>query len=282
MMQIAKKWIVRASRAAFIKAPGGVRFLLFHEIKASQLETFESVIRFIEETYGFIVPDDYNRYSRMNGIRYIVSFDDGFASELKVTREILDPLGIKALFFICPHFIGLEGKEAADFIKGPMRRSDLLGMTPELQPLSWNDLNSLSTTGHVIGSHSMNHSRLSEQRTEGDLIDEIVSPADFLEKKLSRKIDWFAYPFGDITSIDPQSLQMIGRRYRYCCSGLRGINTGSTHRLCLTREEIDLDLSLDHLKQIITGGLDFYYFFKRRKLSQMTHRGNPGSDGDSS
>jgi hypothetical protein len=128
----------------------------------------------------------------------------------------------------------------------------------------------------------MNHSKLSEQRTEGDLIDEIVSPADFLEKKLGRKTDWFAYPFGNIASIDPQSLQMIGRRYRYCCSGLRGINTGSTHRLCLTREEINLDQSLDHLKQIITGGLDFYYFFKRRKLFQMANRGNPGSDANSS
>jgi peptidoglycan/xylan/chitin deacetylase (PgdA/CDA1 family) len=218
----------------------------------------------------------------MNGIRYIISFDDGFASELKVTKEILDPLGIKALFFVCPHFIGLEGKEAADFIKGPMRRSDFLEMTSELQPLSWNDLNFLSTTGHVIGSHSMNHSKLSEQKTEEDLIDEIVSPADFLEKKLSRKIDWFAYPFGDITSIDPQSLQIIGRRYQYCCSGLRGINTGETHRLCLTREEINLDQSLNYLKQIITGKLDFYYFFKRRKLSHMANRGNLGSDADSS
>ena len=142
-------------------------------------------------------------------------------------------------------------------------------MRSELQPLSWTDLTYLSSTGHVIGSHGMNHSRLSELKNESSLTEEIVTSGDELETKLGRPIDWFAYPFGDIASIDSRSLGRIGKRYKYCCSGLRGINTETTHRLCLARENIDFNEHVDDLKRIAKGGLDQFYYFKRKKLLEM-------------
>jgi len=268
-MQPVKRCILRAGSAAFRTYNSGVRFLLFHEIKESQLRDFESLIRFVREKYGFIAPEEYGRCSQMNGIRYIVSFDDGFTSQIEVTREVLNPVGIKAIFFVCPGFIGLQGKRAADFITGPMARSDVSQMTSELQPLSWEDLTSLSSTGHVIGSHGMNHARLSDLRNESNLTEEIVSSGDELEMRLGRQIDWFAYSFGDIASVDSRSLRIIERRYKYCCSGLRGINTEATHRLCLARENIDFDEHVDDLKRIANGGLDHFYYFKRKKLLKM-------------
>lgn len=277
-MQTLKKWLLRASSVAPERPRSGVRILLFHEIKDSQFGTFEALIRFIQERYGLISPDSYDRSTQTNGVRYIISFDDGFVSQLEATREVLDPSGIKALFFVCPSFVNLQGTEAFDFITGPMNRSDVLRMKPELRPLSWDDLNALSSRGHEIGSHSMNHLKLSEVRDEGNLVEEILSSGDELGKNLGRGIDWFAYPFGGIDSIHPRSLSMIGRRYRYCCSGLRGINTGTTHRLCLTRECIDLDHPIDHLKRIAAGGLDFFYYFKQRKLLKMANAGDHGFD----
>ena len=268
-MKAVKRCILKAGSAAFRTYNSGVHFLLFHEIKTSQLVAFESVIRFVRETYGFIAPEECSRCSEMNRVRYVVSFDDGYASQLEVTRKVLDPLGIKAIFFVCPGFIGLQGKSVADLITGPMARSDVSPMRSELQPLSWEDLTSLSSTGHMIGSHSMNHARLSELRDESNLTEEIMTSGDELEMRLGRAIDWFAYPFGDIASIDSRSLRMIGRRYKYCCSSLRGINTEFTHRLCLARESIDFDEHVDDLKRIASGGLDRFYYFKRKKLFEM-------------
>ena len=268
-MKPVKKYILKAASAAFRTYNNGVRFLLFHEVKESQFRAFESVIRFVKETYGFIAPGEYNHFSPMTGIRYIVSFDDGFISQGEVTREVLNPLNIKAIFFVCPGFIGLQGKRAADFIRGPMARSDVLQMRSELQPLSWTDLTSLSSTGHVIGSHGMNHARLSELKNESSLTEEIVTSGDELEMKLGRPIDWFAYPFGDIASIDSRSLGRVAKRYKYCCSGLRGINTETTHRLCLARENIDFNEHVDDLKRIANGGLDQFYYFKRKTLFKM-------------
>lgn len=272
-MQILRKWLLKAGSFAFANPGSGVRFLLFHEIKDSQFGLFESLIRFIHEKYGFISPEYYDRSSQMKGIRYILSFDDGFASQLEATRAILDPLDIKALFFVCPGFIGLQGKDAEQFTIIQMRRSEVLRMTPELQPLSWDDLTALASIGHVIGSHGMNHVTLSELKGQGDLEKEIFGSGDVLAKRLGRAIEWISYPFGNIDSIDFTALSIIARRYKYCCSGLRGINIGDTNRLCLSRENIDLDTFWDikQLKQIANGGLDFLYYSKRKKLNQMAN-----------
>jgi len=264
-----KRWTLKASRALLPTPASGVRILLFHEIKPSQREVFEALIRFLLDRYGFISPEDFNRGIRTGGVRFILSFDDGFISQCQAARDVLDPLGIKALFFVCPRFIGLAGKEAAAFLKGPMRRPDFSEATPELHPPSWEELFALSQRGHQIGSHTLNHASLSALSDEETRAEEIIRSGDDLEKKLGKGIDWFAYPFGSLANIDARSLQMVGRRYRYCCSGLRGINTDRTHRLCLTREVIDLDQPLDHLKGIALGGFDFYYYFKQKKFFRM-------------
>ncbi|MEN6318256.1 MAG: polysaccharide deacetylase family protein [Syntrophaceae bacterium] len=268
-MKLFKRWLLEAGNSFILKPSGGVRILLFHEVKKSQFQAFESVIRFVGERYGFISPDNYSQYSHKKEIRYIVSFDDGFASELEVTREILEPLGIKALFFVCPGFVGLNEKEAAGFMRGPMRRIDVAKMSSEFHPLSWSDLTMLLNKGHVIGSHSMNHANLSGIQSEEELAIEILSSGDELEKKLGRVIDWFSYPFGGIKSINSKSLRMIAKRYKYCCSGLRGTNNGATNRLCLTRENIDFNENLADLKQIADGGFDIFYYFQRKRLLKM-------------
>jgi peptidoglycan/xylan/chitin deacetylase (PgdA/CDA1 family) len=191
----------------------------------------------------------------------------------------LDPLNIKALFFVCPGYVGLQGKEAAEFAIVNMKRVDVAHLTPDLYPVSWDDLLSLASTGHVIGAHGLSHRGLTETSNEDELEREILVSGEELGERLRRKISWFAYPYGSITSIDRRSLAIIGRGYRYCCSGMRGINTRKTHPLCLTRESIDLDRPIDQLKQIAVGGLDFLYYFKRRELSRMAEMGGHENAG---
>ena len=268
-MRSLKKLFLTAGSVVRGRRENGVRLLLFHEILPSQLRRFESLIRFIGETHGFIAPGDYDRYRQGDGIRYIVTFDDGFASEFKATRAVLDPLGVKALFFVCPGFVGLQGEAAVQFLRGPMERSDVTEMRPELEPPSWDDLRAMVANGHVIGSHGMNHARLSDVAIVADLAVEVLASGDELEKRLGRSVDWFAYPFGDIASVDSRALEMIGGRYRYCCSGLRGINTGRTHRLGVFRENSEPTASLEDLKRIACGGLDPAYHFQRKKLLRM-------------
>lgn len=44
----------------------------------------------------------------INGRNLLLSFDDGFASNRDVAEKILNPLDIKALFFVVSDFVNLK------------------------------------------------------------------------------------------------------------------------------------------------------------------------------
>lgn len=269
-MEIAKEVLLQANKMNLHKPKRGVRILLFHDIKHHQVGIFKELITFLKGRYNFITPYDYERANKDERVSYMISFDDGFSSQAYVAKDILGLLGIKSLVFICPQFIGLNGKEAEDFIVKKMERHDITEIMPHTYPMTWKDLKYLLSCGHVIGAHTLTHSRLSVINEEDELMDEIVSSGNRLEEILGKQIDWFAYPFGDIGSINSKSLKIISSRYHYCCSGLRGINTESTHRMCILRECINLDKPINYLKELVLGGLDFFYYLKRKKLLKMT------------
>lgn len=269
-MKTIRKLLLKVS-SAFLKRRGnGVRLLLFHEIKDYQRDAFEYLINALYERYGFISPDDYHSVISMGGVRFIVSFDDGFRSQAEIARAVLDPLGIKALFFVCPDFVDLQAEAVRRFVTLRMRRNDVCDVPPDLYPIPRKELALLASDGHVIGSHGRTHAMMTQLGGDEERAREIASSHDMLESISGRKVEWFAYPYGDITSIDSSSLEVIGRNYRYCCSGIRGINTRSTHRLCLRRENINLDIPVDQICRIAEGGFDFLYYFKRKTLDAMT------------
>ena len=252
---------------------GGVRILLFHEIRAERLEMFRRLVLFIRERYRFISPAEYESRLGADEPAYLISFDDGFVSQIGAARTVLDPLGIKALFFVCAGGVGLSGENALDYIIRRMGRGDVKELSPHLELPDWDDLAQLALRGHVIGSHTMNHARLSEAPDQAARIEEIVRSGDEIEKQLGTNVEWFSYPFGDIASIDAAALKVIGTRYRYCCSGVRGINRTSTNRLCILRENADVERPEICMRQAALGALDFYYISRRRKLREMSDDG---------
>ena len=252
---------------------GGVRVLLFHEIREEQREIFRELVVHIGERYGFIAPEEYETHLGAGKPVYLISFDDGFASQIETARTVLDPLGIKAIFFVCTGAVGLKGEEALDYVVRKMGRCDVARLLPHLELPTWDSIRQLASRGHAIGSHTMNHARLSAAGDEAKLAEEVIQSGDEIERRLGKKVKWFSYPFGDIASIDAVALKIIGRRYRYCCSGVRGINRADTNRLCVLRENVDLERPAICVKQAALGGLDFYYSSRRRRLLKMVDHG---------
>ena len=87
------------------------------------------------------------------------------------------------IFFVNPKFAQLITRfEQIKFMKENflINKSDL--DNPEIRPMSFVDMIDLVNNGHFIGSHTMNHRRLSELQSKEDLYNEIVSSKLFLEK----------------------------------------------------------------------------------------------------
>jgi peptidoglycan/xylan/chitin deacetylase (PgdA/CDA1 family) len=164
-----------------------------------------------------------------------------------VAERILGPRGIKALFFVNPGLI--EGRSDGTY-------------------MGWDDLAALAQAGHVIGSHGWSHTRLAGLR--GSTLEaEIARAGETIAARLGAPPEWFAYPFGDIDSIDAESLALIGHRYRICRSGVRGSNAPGVHRLAVLADHVDLDSSFAWQRLILAGGLDGRYGPARARLLDM-------------
>ncbi len=138
----------------------------------------------------------------------------------------------------------------------------------EKKLMTWTQITRLLDAGHAVGCHGLSHRRLSALAGE-ELQREIVSAADLLEVRTGRKTPWYAFAFGDIDSISPEALEIISKRFRFCRSGIRGLNSPSTSRLGLYAESLDLAMPLSYQKLILEGGLDFRYADARKTLNAM-------------
>ena len=253
-----------------------VTVLMLHNISKSNFNNFKELIFHLTKEYNFLTRDEFHLFLNgkldLKAKTLFLTFDDGFYSNFLIAKEILDPLGIKAIFFVLPGFIDSSSNAeqvsfVVDSIYSGQAPKDL--RTSEMVPMGWNHLSELINNGHSIGSHTYNHFRLSEIK-ENDLFNrEIIRAGDYLEKKLGVSIQDFAYPFGNIDSINQGAIAIAKQRYKYIYSGVRGCNLRDTHPAGIKREVINVADSIKYNQSIISGGLSPFYYNHRRRLELM-------------
>lgn len=258
-------------------AETGFRTLLFHDIPATHRETFTRLLDHIAARHGFLTPDEAAEIllgtrpappAKGGRLPVLLTFDDGFVSNLDVAQTLLAPRGITALFFVCPDLTDLSGaaqmEQIAACIFDRKRSPDRV---PE-RLMTWEEIRQLRDTGHAIGAHTQNHRRLATLDAAA-LADEIGGCAQRLEQELNADIPWFAFPFGDIGSISAEALAAVKSRHPLCRSGVRGITGGETHSLAARADHIDLSASWNWILLSLEGGLDPRYAQPRKELDRM-------------
>ena len=128
---------------------------------------------------------------------------------------------------------------------------------PEMRPMSFSDMTTLIENGHTIGSHTMDHRRLSEIKSQDALYSEIVTSKLVLEKNIKINVEHFAFPFGDINSISNNAMKLAIQNYRYVYSGLRGLNTLQVKKHALRREPLHLVNNVYYNMFVINYGVAF-------------------------
>ena len=250
------------------------RVLIFHDIPASERKAFEKLVGTLAAQQRIITPAEAANCLRGGGLPrhgplFLLTFDDGFLSNYVIARDFLEPLGLRAVYFLCPSlidFAGQQGDGAAPVWSGALPPG---GNRSKQGPLmQWRHVISLCESGHTIGAHSYSHARL-RGLPEAALSREVLSCHDRLEALIKGPVEWFAYPYGDIDSIDEKALCYIVSRYRYCCSGVRGPNTAATSRFAILRDHVDLSAAHSYQSLILDGGLDWLYISRRRRLERL-------------
>ena len=92
-----------------------VRVLTYHHIPESKLWQFKHQINYLASKYVFITPVQFQEFvqkkQHISGINLLITFDDGFKSNFLVAKEVLNPLGIKGIFFVPTNFIGQSDRK---------------------------------------------------------------------------------------------------------------------------------------------------------------------------
>lgn len=263
-------------RCLGLAAPPRLRVLLHHDIAPQDMERFSAQLRWLAQTWKFVSPAQFagmiSGELPIHGSNLLLTFDDGLASNRAVAEQVLNPLGISAIFFVVSDLVAIEDPlEARRFIS----RNIYLGTRPENLPphwgnMRWGDLEALLEQGHAIGGHTRSHARLSAIQSQAELESEIAGGADVLQQRLRAPIEHFAYSFGNLESFSETAARVARKRFRTIFSGLRGENAYALSPFAIRRDSVALQdahsnyllLSDSIMGALLEGCADFQYWRK--------------------
>tara|TARA_B110000003_G_C16590344_1_gene511559 strand:- start:444 stop:1292 length:849 start_codon:yes stop_codon:yes gene_type:complete len=254
-----------------------LRVLLYHDIPKNKYDKFYNQLVFLKKSWNFISPSDFSdiisKKKILKGRNLLLTFDDGYISNKHVVEKILNPLKIKAIFFVITDFIKIsDSKTARQYVSSNIYPTLKFKDVPKsYYNMNWRDLEELIKHGHSIGAHTKTHSKLSEIKTNKNLINEIVKSADEIEEKLQIKLNYFAFPFGNLESFSKDALLIANKRFDFIFSGIRGDNKNSTTKLVLHRDSIDPTFLNFTVGSFLEGSADLYYSASQKILDSWTN-----------
>ncbi len=162
-----------------------------------------------------------------------VTFDDGYLDNYVNAMPILLRHGTSAAFFVTTGIIGTERRFPHD-----VRRRN-----PQIPMMRWDHLREMHDFGFTIGSHSVNHIDCAAEPAS-IVRAELEQSREDLHRELGSQSVVFAYPYGGIQHMTPDSLELVKQvGYIGCLSAYGGSNVGKVDRFNIRRRGIHWEFS---------------------------------------
>ncbi len=193
----------QAARAQAVAAGVNVPILIYHYTPPD----FEQQLLAIRaKGYTTITPDQLvdalSGRSVLPGKSVIITFDDGFSSQLKAF-SLLQKYQMKATYYI------ITGGAASNWCIGAGRRYNQAQACGDSY-LNWDQIKTLDRSGLIeIGAHTVNHLALSAQPAEVQR-SEIFDSKATIEYQLGHSVSSFAYPYGSFNALTISLVQQAG------------------------------------------------------------------------
>jgi peptidoglycan/xylan/chitin deacetylase (PgdA/CDA1 family)/glycosyltransferase involved in cell wall biosynthesis len=137
---------------------------------------------------------------------FVVTFDDAFTSVRDLAAPILDRLGVPATVFVPTGWIGPDRGRA---LWDDMEQFVELDREPELDLLPWEDIRALAQRSWEIGSHTVDHPRLTGL-DDAQLDAELQESRATVEREVGVPCRSIAYPYGDVDARVVAAAQRAG------------------------------------------------------------------------
>lgn len=254
-----------------------IRVTYTHQILREEEKNFESLIAFLVKSHSIITPSDflriYNHQQPIDGVKVLVSFDDGLRSSYWAMKNILSKYGVKAVMFVPTRILELKTPEEMkrfawenlNFKEGP---APAVFREEEYLTMGKKEILDLQKHGHAVYPHTYSHRRLNEIHDEQTAVKELVEPKKVLQELLQVPMEAFAFPVGTERVISSFCLPYLKREYRYCFTALAGKNRPQTNPYFIHRDCMNANYDLDHVRHMQDGVFDSYYQYKMAKLKK--------------
>lgn len=271
-----------AAIASGLQPSDNVRITLTHHVSPGEQGNFA---RLVDQLCAERTPIDAGRlveiYARpagsIEGRRLALTFDDGLLSSYEAAQSILNPRGIKAIFFIPTQILELSSADAMrDFFRRNVYRRPSGDLPPhKYMTMTADHLRELRDQGHTLLPHTHSHASLLSLTSEADIERELRRPKLVLEDLLQRPSDGFAFPFGTDDVVQAGAYDGIRSIYSVCFTALGGVNASTTDRYTLRRDCVHPHHAPAHVANVTAGVYDLYYTHKMRRLKRRIAR-RPG------
>ena len=250
-----------------IKEKCNFRILMFHNIEKKNFQLLENNLKTLKKNYNFINPNVLKKSDLPEGKNnLLLTFDDGFKSNYVFAKNVLKKLKIKGVFFIVSDLINSNNYKNKLIIKNIFPEKKLLNSS-EFNTMSWKDVKKLEKMGHIIGSHTKSHLRLSDIKSLPNLRNQIIAPINVFKKNKIKKPIFFAYSFGDFSSFNKKCFNIAKSKYKFIFSGIRGDNIKP--KKMMYRDNIEDNYSLNTINFFLRGYSDFLYKKYRKIFSSF-------------
>ncbi len=200
------------------------------------------------------------------GEQFTITFDDGLLSSYEATQAVLDPLGLKAAFFVPTAILELKSdEEMRSFCVENLQLGAGIG-SEQSRFMSRQHLLDLRDRGHAVFPHTHSHEPLTRIRTSEAVDRELRLPRAILEDLLQEPVTALALPYGDDRSVGSDGFRAVERIYDACFTSIPGVNSSRTDPYLLRRDDLHPHDPVDHVVNLCEGVLDIPYDAKMWRL----------------
>lgn len=234
-----------------------IRAVNYHTVRPDETENFERQLEWYSRKFVSVGSEDLKKFLAGEPWPHdrpgmLISFDDGTRDHIEIVAPLLEKYGFTGWFFVP------TGQVAAD--EG--ERTGNLTVS-HIQKLA---------EDHVIGSHGVDHIRLSSEVPRELLEYEISDSKLQLQSMLGAQVETFCWIGGEVWAYCEAASDLVRKHYRYAFMGNSDVILQTDDPFQLSRSNIEAENPMSLVRFQLSGLVDLYFTPRRRRVLHTTRR----------
>lgn len=265
-----KRWLATATDSLGVCSAGlalqqrlygpYIRAVNYHTVRPDETENFERQLEWYSRKFISVGFEDLKKFLAGEtwphdrpGI--LISFDDGTRDHIEIVAPLLEKHGFTGWFFVST---GRVEPDESDRTNGGANLT-----ISEVQRLA---------EDHVVGSHGVDHIRLSPEVPSEVLAYEISNSKLQLQSILGAEVEVFCWIGGEVWAYCETASDLVRNHYRYAFMGNSDVILQSGDPFQLSRSNIEAENPMSLVRFQLSGLVDLYFTPRRLRVLRTTRR----------